>query len=66
METYQQRVLLYVKLDPATLGPLPNCARDVREVGHYGTGDLELSIRTVEDFESAKRFIELAYQNVGG
>jgi predicted transport protein len=65
-EIQKQRLLLYVKLDPSSLGELPSIARDVREIGHYGTGDLELSIRTTSDLEEAKRYIELAYQNVGG
>lgn len=66
MEIQKQRLLLFVKLDPTSVGPLPKFARDVREIGHYGTGDLELSIRNAGDFEAAKQFIELAYQNVGG
>lgn len=40
--------------------------RDVSEVGHYGTGDLELAISTDQDVELVKQFIELAYQRVGG
>lgn len=66
MEVQKHRLLLYVKLDPTTIGELPSFARDVREIGHYGTGDLELSIRNPDDFELAKQYIELAYQNVGG
>ncbi len=66
MEIQKQRLLLYVKLDPTTIDELPLFARDVREIGHYGTGDLELSIRNPDDFELAKQYIELAYQNVGG
>ena len=66
VEIQKQRVLLFVKVDPGTLRSLPPYARDVREIGHYGTGDLELSLKTVDDFEDAKRFIQQAYQNVGG
>lgn len=66
MEIQKQRLLLYVKLDPTTIGELPSMARDVREIGHYGTGDLELSVRNADDLHTAKRYIELAYQNVGG
>ena len=66
MEIQKQRLLLYVKLDPSSIGELPPLARDVREIGHYGTGDLELSVRNPADFETAKQYIELAYQNVGG
>jgi predicted transport protein len=66
MEIQKQRLLLYVKLDPTTIGAFPSMARDVREIGHYGTGDLELSIKSSDDFQLAKKYIELAYQNVGG
>ena len=66
MEIQKQRLLLYVKLDPTTIDELPPIARDVRDIGHYGTGDLELSVRTSDDFEVTKHYIELAYQNVGG
>jgi len=66
VEIQKQRVLLFVKVDPGTLGSLPPYARDVRDIGHYGTGDLELSLKAVDDFEDAKRFIQQAYQNVGG
>jgi predicted transport protein len=66
MEIQRQRVLLYVKLDPSSIGEVPPFARDVQDIGHYGTGDLELSIRNPADFEAAKQYLELAYQNVGG
>ena len=66
MEIQKQRLLLFIKLAPTDVDPLPEFARDVREIGHYGTGDLELSIRTSADFEASKHLIELAYQNVGG
>ena len=35
--------------------------RDMRNTGHYGTGDLEISIKTEKDFEKAKPLIERAY-----
>lgn len=66
MEIQKQRLLIYVKIDPSTLGELPTIGRDVREIGHYGTGDLELSVRNTTDLEVAKHYFELAYQNVGG
>lgn len=65
MEVQNKRVLLYLKLNPkAAKGP-PGISRDVRNVGHFGTGDLEVTIRTTKDFKAAKPFIELAYQRVG-
>ncbi len=66
MEVKQQKLLLYLKLSPDSALPLPKFARDVREIGHYGTGDLELTIKSQEQFEQAKPLLELAYQAVGG
>lgn len=66
LEVQRQRLLLYLKVDPKQFDVLPPNARDVTHIGHYGTGDLELSLSTEEDMEAAKPFIEAAYQRVGG
>jgi len=66
MEVQQKRLLLYLKLDPSTLDTLPKFARDVRKIGHFGTGDLELSVNNETDLDVAKKYCELAYQRVGG
>lgn len=66
VEIQRQRLLIYLKIDPARMAPLPRNARDVSEIGHYGTGDLELSVSTEDDVEAAKSYIEMAYRRVGG
>lgn len=66
IEVQSQRLLLFLKLDPRAFDELPAIARDVRRIGHLGTGDLEFSVRNSADFDVAKTYIELAYQNVGG
>lgn len=66
MEVKQQRVLLYLKLNPKTVRGPQGISRDVTDVGHYGTGDLELSLKDPADFEAAKPFIQMAYEQVGG
>ena len=66
VEVQKRRLLIYLKLDPAAISPLPPNARDVSEIGHYGTGDLELALATENDVEAAKPLIEMAYQRVGG
>lgn len=66
MEVQQKRLLLYLKLDPSSLESMPKFARDVSEIGHYGTGDLELSVKSEADLVIAKGLCELAYQRVGG
>ena len=58
----QDKLLVFLKVDPTTLEPEADFIRDVSEIGHYGTGDLELTLRTLEDVEKAKPLIERSYQ----
>jgi len=55
-------VFLTLKLDPATVDLQPGFSRDVSEIGHWGTGDLEVVLRTPVDLERARALIERAYQ----
>ncbi|MBS1209679.1 MAG: hypothetical protein H6R19_2077 [Proteobacteria bacterium] len=55
-------VFLTLKLDPASVALEKGFSRDVTHIGHWGTGDLELTLRTPADFEKAKALIERAYQ----
>jgi predicted transport protein len=66
MEVKQQRVLLYLKLDPKVARGPKGISRDVTDVGHYGTGDLEVSLKDAYDLDAAKPFIQRAYEQVGG
>jgi len=56
------RLLLYLHLDPDQLGTLPPNARDVGQQGHWGTGDLELSLSNDAEFELAKPLLLRAYE----
>jgi predicted transport protein len=56
-------VTVYLKLDPTTVAPDDRFVRDVRKVGHSGTGDLELSIRSFDDFLKSQTFFQRAYEN---
>ena len=66
MDIYRNRVLLYVKLDPHKVDAPKNLFRNVTNIGHYGTGNVELSVRTPTDLELVKPLLEQAYQKVGG
>ena len=55
-------VLVYVKVDPDTVDLEEGFTRDVRTVGHFGTGDLEIRIHTPEEFEKAKSLILSSYE----
>ncbi|WP_323002027.1 DUF5655 domain-containing protein [Denitromonas sp.] len=54
-------VFLTLKLDPATVQLEEGFSRDVSKIGHWGTGDLELTLRAPGDFERARVLIERAY-----
>jgi len=58
----KNRFLLYLHLDPSQQKNLPANARDVTHIGHWGTGDLELSISSNEEFEAVKSLVQLAYE----
>ena len=66
VEPQQKKVCLFLKLDPKKVKLEKGFARDVSQLGHYGTGDVEVTLTTIEDVERAKPLIELAYEAVGG
>lgn len=58
----KNRLVLYLHLAPQELASLPAIARDVSQQGHWGTGDLEVSLTSQADLETAKPLIQMAYQ----
>lgn len=58
----QKRALvIYLKIDPDGVKLEENFSRDVREIGHWGTGDLELTVRTTADLLKAQPLISRSY-----
>lgn len=57
----EKKVVLYVKVDPDTVGLVAGFTRDVRKIGHFGTGDLEVTVRSMADLEKAKPLMERSY-----
>lgn len=55
-------ILVFVKVNPDTLALEPGFTRDVRTIGHFGTGDLEITIRTNDDVERAKPLLLRSYE----
>ena len=58
---YKDKLLVMLKLDPDTVALEDGFSRDVRNIGTWGTGDLELCLRTMADFERAKPLIDRSY-----
>lgn len=61
VEVYQSNVCLHLRLNPDTVELVQGFTEDVRSKGHWGTGDLRIYLKSVEDFEKAKPLIDRAY-----
>jgi predicted transport protein len=66
MEVQKQKILLTVKLDPKKNSGPHGISRDVSEIGHFGTGDLEITVRTKADLDLAFPYLQMAYEKIGG
>ena len=64
LQTSKNKITLFLKLNPKTISPMPENARDVTEIGHYGTGNLEYVIMSQADLDEAKKFIRMAFYEV--
>jgi len=61
----KSRLLLFLHVDPDQFPVMPPNARDARLFGHWGTGDLELSIASAADLDAAKPLTLAAYEGRG-
>ncbi|MFB7947099.1 DUF5655 domain-containing protein [Kitasatospora phosalacinea] len=57
-------LLVYLRLDPAAVDLEEGFTRDVRGIGHHGTGDLEVRITSPEALERAAPLLRAAYEAV--
>ena len=65
VETQRRRILIYLGLDPAATKPWNEAAmRNVQQVGHFGMGDVEYSIRPDADLNEVKDLIRQAYSDL--
>jgi predicted transport protein len=55
------KILVFVKVDPASVTLEPGFTRDVAAIGHFGTGDLEITLTKSEDLERAMPLIKRSY-----
>jgi predicted transport protein len=56
------KILVFVKVSPAEVAIETGFTRDVSQVGHFGTGDLEITLSKPEDLERAKPLIQRSYE----
>ena len=61
VEILKNRLTLYLKLDANTIDYEDGFTRDTSQIGHYGTGDVEVTIRNRADYEKAKLLLDRTY-----
>lgn len=64
IEIYMKYISIYLKLNPDCITLEEGFTRNMKNIGHYGTGDLQLIIKDEHDFEKAKKLIEKAYNEM--
>jgi len=57
------KLLVYVKVDPDEIPLEAGFTRDVRSIGHFGTGELEISISNDNQLEDAKLLLITSYES---
>ena len=65
VEAKKGKILLFLKINPKEI-KIPENGRDMTNTGHYGTGDLEITINNSDEFEKSKEYIKRAFENIGG
>ena len=58
----EKKLRVFVKVDPESIALEPGFTRDVRNVGHFGTGGLEIIIRSDDDLEKTKPLLIRSYE----
>ena len=54
-------ILMYLNINPDEVELEEGFTRDVRNIGHFGTGNLEIRINSKDDCEKAKELITKSY-----
>lgn len=65
VEVYPQvgNLRAFVKVDPDSVDLEEGFTRDVRKIGHFGTGELEITLRTPEDLKKAQDLFLRSYES---
>lgn len=58
----KKRLILHLHMDPTLVKMEDGFTRDVSDIGHWGTGDTEITLGSLADLEKAKAYIAQAYE----
>jgi predicted transport protein len=56
------KLLVYIKGNPSEIALERGFTRDVTNIGHYGTGNIELTLRSRKDLDRAQSLLLASYQ----
>lgn len=62
VRTQTENIVVYAKVDPTSIVLEPGFTRDVRTIGHFGTGELEITIKNDTDLERVKPLLLQSYE----
>jgi predicted transport protein len=63
LRTKKKEIFLFLKISYNSIQSPTSNMRDVSNIGHYGTGDTEIVIKTLDELEAVKNLIEESYNN---
>jgi predicted transport protein len=58
-----RELLVFVKVDPESIALEDGFTRNMKGVGHYGTGDLEVRLTSSADLDRAAELFQRSYEN---
>lgn len=64
VQIYNQKrvVRIYLNLDPDAVQMDRPGVRDVRQIGHFGTGDVEITLKSQKDVDLALEYASMSYE----
>lgn len=65
IECRRRKVMIFLKLTREQVAEYGHLGRDVSLIGHYGTGNFEFELSSVDDIENAKMLTRIAFDNIG-
>ena len=63
IHSLKSKLVVYVKVNPGTITLQEGFTRDVRTIGHWGTGDLEIILHNSNDLRKAIPLLQLSYES---
>lgn len=66
IEVHKKEILVFLKINPEEVEVMPQNARSVKGIGHYGTGDLEVRVNQIGQIDDLMKLVEWSYHNING